>query len=214
MQQPSQYILMDIAQMQQKQYDGITIASGSCYLHQSSSHSITLSNAEAAVQVGYDSHENFSNCPMTLMDQGTAPITFPFPNASFYQNNYLRGDDPEMNESNQFPLPEEFEAIVQGYLRNLSSKKRDKALVDRHRYTLIVRVLKDPRNTAVSTAQFRFWVKKMFQLVSLRNGVDIVCHDNKPVAMREHIYDILVHAHKEANHGGRDKTSALASAIY
>lgn len=111
----------------------------------------------------------------------------------------------------QFPSVDEFEAIVQGYLDNLSTKKRDKALVDGHRYSLIVRVLKDPRNTAISTAQFRFWVKKMFQLVALPTGQDIVCHDSKPVAMREDIYGILVRAHKQANHGGRDKTSAIVS---
>ncbi|KAI9492088.1 hypothetical protein BDB00DRAFT_766068, partial [Zychaea mexicana] len=117
-------------------------------------------------------------------------------------------------ERDQFPSSEEFESIVQGYLDNLSSKKRDKALIDCHRYSLIIRVLKDPRNTAISTAQFRFWVKKMFQLVPLYSGIEVVCHDNKPVAMREEIYAILVRAHKEANHGGRDKTSALVRRRY
>ncbi|ORZ24063.1 hypothetical protein BCR42DRAFT_468358, partial [Absidia repens] len=101
----------------------------------------------------------------------------------------------------------EFRAIVDDYLNNLSPKKRDKALVDQHRYYLIQQVLRDPRNTAISTAQFRFWVKKMFQLQL--GTMDIICHDNKPVAVKEQIYDILVRAHREAHHGGRDKTSAL-----
>lgn len=112
------------------------------------------------------------------------------------------------NDNDQYPTYEEFQCIVQEYLDNLSPKKRDKALVDQHRYTLILQVLKDPRNTAISTAQFRFWVKKMFQLAPT-DTLDIVCHDNKPVAMREQIYEILVRAHREAHHGGRDKTSAL-----
>ncbi|KAI8332937.1 hypothetical protein BC941DRAFT_330620, partial [Chlamydoabsidia padenii] len=111
------------------------------------------------------------------------------------------------DDENQLPTPEEFKAIVDDYLNNLSPKKRDKALVDQHRYYLIQQVLRDPRNTAISTAQFRFWVKKMFQLQV--GTVDIICHDNKPVAIKEHIYDILVRAHREAHHGGRDKTSAL-----
>ncbi|KAI8047239.1 uncharacterized protein B0P05DRAFT_576390 [Gilbertella persicaria] len=102
---------------------------------------------------------------------------------------------------------DEFRAIVEDYLNKLSPKKRDKALVDQHRYCLIQQVLRDPRNTAISTAQFRFWVKKMFQLQP--GTTDLVCHDNKPVAMKEQIYDILVKAHREAHHGGRDKTSAL-----
>ncbi|KAI8642723.1 hypothetical protein BD408DRAFT_343741, partial [Parasitella parasitica] len=114
------------------------------------------------------------------------------------------------NDHDQYPSYEEFDAIVQDYLQNLSSKKRDKALIDQARYAMILQVLKDPRNTAVSTAQFRFWVKKMFQLTSRQ----IVCHDGKPVAMREHIYSILVRAHREAHHGGRDKTSALVRRRY
>ncbi|OBZ84277.1 Nucleolar protein 4, partial [Choanephora cucurbitarum] len=109
------------------------------------------------------------------------------------------------NDQDQYPSCEEFDAIVQDYLLNLSIKKRDKALIDQERYDMILQVLKDPRNTAVSTAQFRFWVKKMFQL-SPRQAV---CHDRKPVAVREQIYGILVRAHRESHHGGRDKTSAL-----
>ncbi|KAI8576818.1 hypothetical protein K450DRAFT_274397 [Umbelopsis ramanniana AG] len=117
------------------------------------------------------------------------------------------------NDNDQYPTYEDFQCIVQEYLDNLSPKKRDKALVDQHRYTLILQVLKDPRNTAISTAQFRFWVKKMFQLAPT-DTLDIVCHDNKPVAMREQIYEILVRAHREAHHGGRDKTSALVRRRY
>ncbi|KAI8979287.1 hypothetical protein BDF20DRAFT_912907 [Mycotypha africana] len=116
------------------------------------------------------------------------------------------------DDDNQIPSTEEFQAIIDDYLSNLSPKKRDKALVDQHRYYMIQQVLKDPRNTAISTAQFRFWVKKMFQLQPGPN--DVVCHDNKPVAMKENIYDILVKAHREAHHGGRDKTSALVRKRY
>lgn len=120
---------------------------------------------------------------------------------------------------NEYPSIQEFNQVIQNYLENLSSKKRDKALIDNHRYSLILQVLKDPKNTTISTAQFRFWVKKMFQLVVVvvassgpdnsRMQQEYACHDNKPVAMREEIYNILIVAHKEAHHGGRDKTSAL-----
>lgn len=117
---------------------------------------------------------------------------------------------PHLNDYDQYPSFEEFEIIIQDYLKNLSSKKRDKALIDRNRYVMILQVLKDPRNTAISTAQFRFWVKKMFQL----HAKQVVCHDGKPVATREEIYGILVHAHREAHHGGRDKTSALVCVLF
>lgn len=155
---------------------------------------------------------NLANHPL---GERPPPYTAIHDAMSYHANGTLRDDDAygaaaaAAAEADCYPSQGEFESIVQNYLRNLSSKKRDKALVDRRRYSLIVRVLKDPRNTAISTAQFRFWVKKMFQLVPLRNGMDVVCHDSKPVAMREEIYSILVRAHKEANHGGRDKTSAL-----
>ncbi|KAF1802863.1 hypothetical protein FB192DRAFT_1280248 [Mucor lusitanicus] len=122
---------------------------------------------------------------------------------------YSQSTPPEetFDDEDQIPSVDEFRAIIDDYLNNLSPKKRDKALVDQHRYCLIQQVLRDPRNTAISTAQFRFWVKKMFQLQP--GTTDLVCHDNKPVAMKEQIYDILVKAHREAHHGGRDKTSAL-----
>ncbi|KAI8340862.1 hypothetical protein BC941DRAFT_347507 [Chlamydoabsidia padenii] len=119
-------------------------------------------------------------------------------------------------DQDQYPSPQTFGTIVQDYLQNLSSKKRDKALVDQNRYGLILQVLKDPRNTAISTAQFRFWVKKMFQLnePTTSGSSWAVYHDNKPVAMQEQIYPILIQAHREAQHGGRDKTSALVRKRY
>ncbi|KAI8336141.1 hypothetical protein BC941DRAFT_398061 [Chlamydoabsidia padenii] len=123
--------------------------------------------------------------------------------------NYKRHSYHFQQEDNQYPSQSEFDNIVQTYLGNLSFKKRDKALIDRQRYNLILQVLQEPKNTSVSTAQFRFWVKKMFQLVSFQTGRLVVCHDNKPVAVREQIYTILIWAHRQSHHGGRDKTSAL-----
>jgi hypothetical protein len=114
-------------------------------------------------------------------------------------------------ENDQYPNQQDFADIVQNYLDNLSFKKRDKALIDRQRYELILQVLREPKNTSVSTAQFRFWVKKMFQLVPFHGERLVVCHDNKPVAIREQIYNILIWAHRQSHHGGRDKTSTLVS---
>ena len=159
---------------------------------------------------------------ITLSGSTTVPMTTNIYHNDDYNNSPRMIDDNttppadatgSLTERNQLPSSEQFETIVKGYLNNLSSKKRDKALIDRYRYALIVKVLKDPKNTANSTAQFRFWVKKMFQLIPLYGDIEVVCHDNKPVAMREEIYAILVRAHKEANHGGRDKTSALVTCI-
>ncbi|KAI9022222.1 hypothetical protein CLU79DRAFT_719196 [Phycomyces nitens] len=120
---------------------------------------------------------------------------------------------PSCSNDDQYPSYAEIEVIIQEYLDNLSSKKRDKALIDRDRYMLILQVLKRPKNTAISTAQFRFWVKKMFRLVSY-GGNSYIYHDDKPVATREDIYGILLCAHNESRHGGRDKTSVLVRQRY
>lgn len=41
-----------------------------------------------------------------------------------------------------------------------------------------------------------------------------ICHEGKPVAIREKLYKILVKAHKECQHGGRDKTSHQVRRVY
>lgn len=130
-----------------------------------------------------------------------------YSNLSFPQT--IRRTYPSEEETYGIPTSEEFDIVVQQYLNRLSLKKRDKALIDEERYKMIREVLINPKDTSVSTAQFRFWVKKMFNF----NGRchQVIYHDEKPVATKEDIYGILVDAHREANHGGRDKTSAIVT---
>ncbi|WVF70687.1 hypothetical protein IAT40_005480 [Kwoniella sp. CBS 6097] len=112
-----------------------------------------------------------------------------------------------------FPSPHKFNLMVQDYLRNLSPKKREKALLTQKMYDAVLSVLQDPKDTSTKTAQFRFWAKKMFQLTSF-GGEKVVCHDHKPVAVKEQIYEVLCHCHGQAGHGGRDKTSAQVRRYY
>ncbi|KAH0602299.1 uncharacterized protein H6S33_009817 [Morchella sextelata] len=85
----------------------------------------------------------------------------------------------------------------------------DKALIPQKRYENIRAVLRDPKCTTIESAQFRFWAKKMFRLVQQEDGYnDVVCHEGKPVAVREDLYHVLTTSHGQAQHGGRDKTSA------
>lgn len=42
----------------------------------------------------------------------------------------------------------------------------------------------------------------------------MVCHEGKPVAIREKLFKILTKAHQQCQHGGRDKTSAQVRRIY
>ncbi|KAJ6188919.1 hypothetical protein N7519_003827 [Penicillium mononematosum] len=63
-----------------------------------------------------------------------------------------------------FPDVKEFDQLMQNYVEDLSIKKQDKALIYAKRARNIRTVLIDPKDTAVESAQFRFWVKKMFKL--------------------------------------------------
>ncbi|KAL1923194.1 uncharacterized protein VTP21DRAFT_9570 [Calcarisporiella thermophila] len=120
---------------------------------------------------------------------------------------------PTPGKQDALPTPDQFESIIDDYLSSLSPKKRDKALITQDMYDHILRVLLDPRNTQNSTAQFRFWSKRMFTL-AMHHGRPVILHEGKPVAVREEIYDILVRCHRAASHGGRDKTSSLIRRHY
>jgi len=106
-----------------------------------------------------------------------------------------------------FPTAAQFNAMVDEYLGSLSPKKQAKALLTQQMYDDILAVLLHPTETKIGSAQFRFWSKKMFKLVSTEVA-HIVIHENKPVAVKEQLYDVLVQCHGQAGHGGRDKTAA------
>jgi hypothetical protein len=105
-----------------------------------------------------------------------------------------------------FPTAAQFNDMVNDYLGSLSVKKQAKALLTQQMYDDILAVLLHPTETKTGSAQFRFWAKKMFKLVSTQVA-HIVIHENKPVAVKEQLYDVLVQCHGQANHGGRDKTA-------
>ncbi|PKX96734.1 integrase zinc binding domain-containing protein [Aspergillus novofumigatus IBT 16806] len=117
-----------------------------------------------------------------------------------------------------FPSVREFDQLIRCYVDDLSVKKQDKALIHARRARNIRTVLIDPKDTAIESAQFRFWVKKMFKLqivgIESSNCAKIICHEGKPVAIREKLFKILTRAHQQCQHGGRDKTSAQVRQIY
>ncbi|KAG8908914.1 hypothetical protein FRB99_000017 [Tulasnella sp. 403] len=104
-----------------------------------------------------------------------------------------------------FPSVAEYEEIQDMYLQGLSARKQEKALITQSMYDAIHAVLRDPSNTEIGSPQFRYWVRKMFVLACFQ-GEYTVTHEDKPVASKEQIYQILVHCHGECYHGGRDKT--------
>ena len=119
-------------------------------------------------------------------------------------------EEEQLRADAQMPSPQKFNIVLSEYLRKLSPKKRDKALLTQKMYNQIVAVLHEPKDTSTKTAQFRFWAKKHFSF-SVYGGVDILCHKTKPVAVKEKIFEVLIHCHAEAKHGGRDKTSSAVS---
>ncbi|GAA5916169.1 integrase zinc binding domain-containing protein [Sporobolomyces salmoneus] len=112
-----------------------------------------------------------------------------------------------------FPSTTEFEDEVEDYLRRLNPKKRAKALMSREMYGMILSVLLEPLSTAQYTAQFRFWAKRMFRVVTTPHATFIV-HENRSVTIKDQIYDILVRCHGDINHAGRDRTHKQVRRYY
>ncbi|EEH16898.2 hypothetical protein PABG_06985 [Paracoccidioides brasiliensis Pb03] len=133
-------------------------------------------------------------------------------------NENLMVSEPVLPPLEGFPDVGEFDQLVASYVQDLSVKKQDKALIHSSRARNIRTVLIDPKNTAIESAQFRFWVKKMFKLEQNDNRAyelkRLICHEGKPVAIREKLFKILTKAHQQCQHGGRDKTSAQVRRLY
>ncbi|EXJ91543.1 hypothetical protein A1O3_00091 [Capronia epimyces CBS 606.96] len=128
--------------------------------------------------------------------------------------------EPVMPPLEGYPDVQEFDELMKRYVQDLSPKKQDKALIHARRAANIRHVLIDKKTTSIESAQFRFWVKKMFTLQPADGKAPEVsrlrkiCHEGKPVAVREKLFKILTKAHKQCQHGGRDKTSAQVRRVY
>ncbi|KAL2415348.1 hypothetical protein ABEF91_004990 [Exophiala dermatitidis] len=125
--------------------------------------------------------------------------------------------EPVMPPLEGYPDVHEFDSLMKRYVQGLSPKKQDKALIHARRAANIRQVLIDKKTTSIESAQFRFWVKKMFTLQPGEGKAPEarkICHEGKPVAVREKLFKILTKAHKQCQHGGRDKTSAQVRRVY
>ena len=149
----------------------------------------------------------------TSLPTGTAPQDNSIPTAIPTDLTALYPIHQTQTSYQGFPTVDQFNDMVNEYLGSLSVKKQAKALLTQQMYDDILAVLLHPTETKVGSAQFRFWAKKMFKLVSTQVA-HIVIHENKPVAVKEQLYDVLVQCHGQANHGGRDKTAGQVSKPY
>ncbi|KAJ9604584.1 hypothetical protein H2200_010697 [Cladophialophora chaetospira] len=126
--------------------------------------------------------------------------------------------EPVVPSLEGYPDVHEFDDLMKRYVQDLSPKKQDKALIHARRAANIKQVLIDKKTTSIESAQFRFWVKKMFTLEPANPKTPDhrkkICHEGKPVAVREKLFKILTKAHKQCQHGGRDKTSFQVRKVY
>lgn len=142
-------------------------------------------------------------------------------------------NDPTTVEASQarnlgMPSRAQYKSIEQEYIASLHPRKQEKALLSQELFDKIWDVLHDPSSPRVGTPQFRWWVRKMFVLsypkgslspaelesLGVENSTPVVLHDNRPVALKDQIYDVLCYCHQLANHGGRDKTTAIIREHY
>lgn len=120
------------------------------------------------------------------------------------------------------PTKEQYKAIEEEYIHSLHPRKREKALLSQAMFDMIWDVLHDPLRSRVGSPQFRWWVRKMFVLSrdptedesGTEEGMAVVLHENRPVALKEQIYEVLCYCHDRSNHGGRDKTTMVIREHY
>ena len=120
------------------------------------------------------------------------------------------------------PTLEQYRAIEEEYIHSLHPRKREKALLSQAMFDMIWDVLHDPLRSRVGSPQFRWWVRKMFVLShegaegqpDTEETMAVVLHENRPVALKEQIYDVLCYCHERSNHGGRDKTTMVIREHY
>lgn len=131
----------------------------------------------------------------------------PTPNAPVMDPDVLMNALTASNDG--FPSLEQYTNEVEAvYYASLTPRKRAKALIDTAMYAKIQALLVDP-SSLEGTAQFRFWVRKMFTYKAGPTGLPVVFHNERPVAVKEQIYGVLVECHRRANHAGRDRTDAI-----
>jgi hypothetical protein len=125
-----------------------------------------------------------------------------------------------------FPTYAQYKQVENAYIQSLTPRRQTKALISQAMFDRIWDVLQHPERQG-ETAQFRFWVRKMFTIskthrntlgvvVDDNNEVpqEVLLHDNLLVAVQEQLYDLLCYCHGMSGHGGRDKTCSLIRKHY
>lgn len=152
--------------------------------------------------------------------RGVTPTIPPLPHV-LHDSNISSND-----ELSGFPTYAQYKQVENAYIQSLTPRRQSKALISQSMFDRIWDVLKHPERQGGETAQFRFWVRKMFTLSkthrntlgsSVNDGKfpqEVLLHDNLLVAVQEQLYDLLCYCHGMTGHGGRDKTCSLIRKHY
>jgi hypothetical protein len=107
------------------------------------------------------------------------------------------------------PLPYQTQMIILDHLSKLPIRKAEKMLFSDSMFRCIRHVLTHPKDDRLKTPAFREWCHSNFYVEGL-GGVALICNkgDKRPLASRDQVHSLLCHAHIEADHGGRDRTSS------
>lgn len=223
---------------QQSAYFSSSSSSSPCSLASS------LASSAAAVPMAYENHRHEAACVMhpttapalgcgatvgaavstsTAAPAAAAAVQRDRYDATDGEDNFILTHQIPMQSgivtmapnNTQLPSADDFSLILDQYINNLSPKEHGNVLISSKRLTDIEAVLRDPESTTTESSQFRSWAKKKFRLgLNERNGCECVMYGDKPVAVREKLYQVLTTSHIKAQHGGHDKTSAQVRAGY
>lgn len=100
-----------------------------------------------------------------------------------------------------------FNNKLECYINTLSKNKQNKYTIKNYMYDSIIHVLKS--KDINTTAKFKFWVRKTFQLIEI--GSSEIVYDRKkklPLVTHENIFAKIAECHSSVGHAGRDKTWA------
>ncbi|KAE8147953.1 hypothetical protein BDV25DRAFT_168777 [Aspergillus avenaceus] len=195
--------------------------------HHSPGHSVPSAPDHGSLIHHHHHHQSVQYIPHTRYLQ--SPRYMPFREAlgeTEIESQDSRHESTMMSEPvipplDGFPNVREFDQLMKSYVDDLSVKKQDKALIHAKRARNIRAVLLDPKDTTVESAQFRCQYALVTELITphadtlmTTKCTKMICHEGKPVAIREKLFKILTRAHQQCQHGGRDKTSAQVRQIY
>ena len=152
--------------------------------------------------------------PLPLLPEPSAAaataINFEASNSSFAIDSI---NEDLLQDREGMPTRAQWKELVESYLDHLHPTKRGKALIDYETYCKVFKVLLAPDSKEIGNPQFRFWTRKMFKIVEEEEKL-VVTSNGRPVAIKEHIYDIICISHAMSKHGGRDKTCKVAREHY